>query len=265
MADRVTTLSWMPRSESPVNDTPHPSFDRPSTNSKLWRYMDLPKYLAMLDSESLWFSRADLLGDPFEGSMSQANVRMRPDVYADQIPASALDMIAAARAQDVRHTYVSCWHENEYESAAMWRLYSVGHGIAVQTNYGRMRGALDYESDIFVGRVRYADYTRDWISEGDIFAPFVYKRLSFQHEREVRAIVSDVTRRHGTVAIGAGLDRANPPAGVAVVVDLAQFVEQVRVSPEAPSWFAVAIQSLTSKYGFNFPVVQSELAVDPVY
>ncbi len=251
--------------ESSVHDGPHPSFDRPPADSKLWRYLDLPKYLAMLDTASLWFSRADLLGDPFEGSMSQANVRLRPEVYKGQIPSSALESMAAYRAQEVRHTYVSCWHENEHESAAMWRLYSVGHGIAVQTNYDRMRSALHYGSAIFVGRVRYVDYTSDWISEADSFAPFVHKRLSFRHEREVRAVVSDFTRRPGTDEVGAGLDRQNPPPGVAVDVDLELLIQEVRVSPEAPSWFAGAIRGATERYGFVFPVVQSALAVDPVY
>jgi len=252
-------------SDSPVNDSQHPSFDRPPAKARLWRYLDLPKYLAMLDTGSLWFSRADLLGDPFEGSMSQANLRLRPAVYGDQIPASALETMAAFRAQEVRHTYISCWHESEYESAAMWRLYSSGHGIAVQTTYERMRCAFDYLSDIFVGRVRYVDYTRDWISEADSFAPFVHKRLSFQHEREVRAIVSDFTRRPGTEEVGVGLDRMSPPLGVAVVADLKELIEEVRVSPEAPSWFAGLVRGASDRYGFEFPIVQSELSVDPVY
>lgn len=79
------------------------------------------------------------------------------------------------------------------------------------------------------------------------------------------AVVSDFTKRPGTDEVGAGLDRQNPPPGVAVAVDLDLLIQEVRVSPEAPSWFADAIRGATERYGLAFPVVQSALAVDPVY
>ena len=34
----------------------------------LYRYMDFPRFVSMLKEGALWLSRADLLGDPFEGS-----------------------------------------------------------------------------------------------------------------------------------------------------------------------------------------------------
>ena len=257
----------MPLDDSPVNDEPHPYFERPLSHSRLWRYLDLPKYLAMLSSSSLWLARADQLGDPFEGSMSSANVRLRGEVYEDKIPVSALEQLAAYRAQELLHTYVSCWHENEYESAGMWRLYMSGHGIAVQTNYDRIRRALEYQSEIFVGRVRYVDYDTYWIPEDNMMAPFLHKRLSFQHEREVRAIVNDFNRKPGRPSdeVGTGLDPNSPPVGVSVAADLDLLIEQVRVSPEAPSWFADVVSDASRRYGHLFPVAQSELTVDPVY
>jgi hypothetical protein len=49
----------------------------------LWRYMDLAKLVSLLDRGALWFARADLLGDRFEGSYGAANARLRPEVYGD--------------------------------------------------------------------------------------------------------------------------------------------------------------------------------------
>ena len=37
-------------------------------SSKIWRYVDLPKFLSLLEGASLYLARADRLGDPFEGS-----------------------------------------------------------------------------------------------------------------------------------------------------------------------------------------------------
>src|SRR5437762_87747 len=38
-------------------------------NSKVWRFMDFTKYVAMLEESALWFSRADCLGDPFDSEV----------------------------------------------------------------------------------------------------------------------------------------------------------------------------------------------------
>src|SRR5260370_23091489 len=44
---------------------------------KIWRYMDLAKFVGLVDRDTLFFSRADLLGDPFEGSVTQAELLAR--------------------------------------------------------------------------------------------------------------------------------------------------------------------------------------------
>ena len=44
----------------------HPAFHLPDDlDTPLWRYMDFTKFVAMLKDESLFYCRADLLGDPF--------------------------------------------------------------------------------------------------------------------------------------------------------------------------------------------------------
>src|SRR3954466_4331681 len=39
----------------------------------IWRYMDFTKFVDLLDSKRLFFSRGDLLGDPFECSYPRGN------------------------------------------------------------------------------------------------------------------------------------------------------------------------------------------------
>ena len=41
---------------------------------KIWRYMHYDKFERMLDSRSIYSCRADLLGDKFEGSLSQPTI-----------------------------------------------------------------------------------------------------------------------------------------------------------------------------------------------
>jgi hypothetical protein len=56
----------------------HPTFVKPpDIDVKIWRYMSLAKFLWMLQKNALYFSRSDLMGDPFEGHYSKDYCRER--------------------------------------------------------------------------------------------------------------------------------------------------------------------------------------------
>jgi hypothetical protein len=66
-------------------ETQHESFRLPTNKEvPVWRYMDLAKYLMMLNSKSLYFARANKLGDPFEGSSTRAMVARREHIRANR-------------------------------------------------------------------------------------------------------------------------------------------------------------------------------------
>jgi len=126
----------------------HANFKTP-TAAKLWRYMDLSKLIALLHSGCLFFARADRLGDPWEGAASPVSVTFRKVLVTE----TGLDYqrLADIYKSTRRHTYISCWHENPNESAAMWKLYlKSDEGIAIQTTFERLRECFRKESrDIF--------------------------------------------------------------------------------------------------------------------
>ena len=106
----------------------HPVFVQPADPATpIWRYMDFTKFVSMLERSALFFARADCLGDPFEGSYSRGNERLRPTVYKDA-PQEVLAYMASNGAEFTRilrkWTFISCWHMNQGESAAMWKLYA---------------------------------------------------------------------------------------------------------------------------------------------
>jgi hypothetical protein len=50
----------------------HPAFTAPSDiHTQIWRYMDFTQFVSILEQKALLFTRADLLEDKFEGTMSQ--------------------------------------------------------------------------------------------------------------------------------------------------------------------------------------------------
>src|SRR5258708_7274968 len=97
----------------------YPPFRQPQDESiALWRYMDLPRFVAVLSAQPLLLTRADLLADPFEGTITalaeSGSERLSSDwAFEDQ----------RTRITMRNQVYVSCWHADNSESEAMWRLY----------------------------------------------------------------------------------------------------------------------------------------------
>lgn len=240
----------------------HPLFEAPSPDQVLWRYLDFTKFVSLLDKASLFFVRADRLGDPFEGSFSKVNQAIRPEIYKGQMSAEEIQRFASIHRQLPRFTLVSCWHGNTHESAAMWRLYASEHdGIAVRTDFNSLCECLQGEDSVFIGKVNYVDFDSTFIPEGNTMAPFLYKRISFEHEKEVRAVIQDIPPVNGVADVGQPVHEN----GRYHAVDLKKLVHEVVISPFAHDWFLELVQSVVTKYGLNTPVEKSPLADAPVW
>lgn len=250
----------------------HPSFKAPTNKDiRIWRYMDLAKYLAILQRRSIFFPRATLLGDPFEGSSTIPMVASRNYIeqnkatdpalaaYKDS-PDGLFSIIGDLFKSNVEKCMISCWHMNEHESAAMWRLYlSANEGVCIQSTYRRLRSCLP--KCIFVGEVNYIDYNTDSFSQLTLFDAIVHKRKSFVHERELRAVFWELDGTPGAQPYKTKIE----PAGLWIDVDLPSLIEAVHISPTAEPWLSSVIQEVTAKYGLHVPVTQSALAGSPLY
>lgn len=246
-----------------MEPTSHPCFSPPADpRVKIWRYMDFTKYVSLLESGSLFFSRSDLFDDPYEGATSHANATLRTMLYKNTGFATDTYATMSAFAEWVRQwTYINCWHMNEHESAAMWRLYSrTDEAVAIQSTYERLHSALPEEA--YVGVVNYVDYENEFIQEGNSFWPFVYKRRSFEHERELRAVIQDIPTSGEGIKVGGTV---NPEEGRMVPINVVDIIESVYVSPTSPKWFSELVSSLTQKYGYDFEVKYSALSKSPVF
>ena len=237
------------------------AFRPPSSRRiKLWRYMDFPKFVALLNSEALFFSRTDLLGDSFEGSLPLSFVKARARRHKSMKPRPGMspknwsEFIHSIYENQRRWCYVNCWHMNEHESAAMWELYArSGSGIAIQTTFDRLAKCLP--ETVRVGKVQYLDYAVD--VPKDRFSPFSIKRKSFEHEREVRAFISDAPEN-----FYAG---DNPETGKLVPVDLERLIERIHVSPKAEKWFEDVTRAVATRFGLTKDVCRSALEATPLF
>jgi len=253
----------------------HPAFEKPQNeNVKIWRYMDFTKFVSLIDKSALFFSRADKLGDPFEGSYPRQNVQQRTTLYKKwlntlptqfkeffgQRPRAIGEFYKSLR----RCIFINSWHENEHESDAMWKLYlKSDEGIAIQSTFSHLRDCFGNETpNIHIGRVRYIDYLKDVISEENFFNPFLRKRKSFEHEREVRAIVFAYGK------IEDGQPNLPPPAfptGMPVLVDLDKLIDRIYLAPTSPKWLHELIASVLRKYNLKLKVFQTSLTDRPSF
>jgi len=249
----------------------HPVFEKPDNeNIKIWRYLDFTKFVSVLDKQSLFFTRADRLPDSFEGSYSKANIELRPIIYKDISKDSfdKMQMQLQIFSKEIRRfTIMNCWHMNEYESAAMWKLYlKTDEGVAVQSTFKRLTESFhNYEEDdVYIGKVKYIDYQTEWLPEGNFFYPFLHKRKSFEHERELRAIIQKIPTKDDKIDLTQETQEIFDIEAY-ITVDLDTLIEKIFVSPTAPKWFNQVVKSIINKYNLKKEVIQSSLAEGPVY
>jgi hypothetical protein len=240
----------------------HESFpNQPEPESVLWRYMDLARFLSLLEDQALHFARADQMSDKWEGAYGQRNLELRPKIYGEHYEMMK-ESFAQMRGFMTQHFHMSCWHEAPEESAAMWDIYQrEGRGVAVKTTWAALTASVETERLVYGGRVNYVDYQTSFIPESNGFTAFMYKRRSFAHEREVRLLT--MTGEKPDPALQEQKFEPEPPV-VAVPVNLTRLIDAVYVFPNAPTWIGNLVTKVIERYGYNFPVHQSDLDSDPI-
>ena len=247
----------------------HPVFIYPDNpDIKVWRYLDFTKLISLIDTRRLFFSRADLFDDPFEGSYPKINVKAR-EFVPPEIPlegrakfVEAMKKMGNTNRHWPKYTAISCWHMNEYESAAMWSLYlKSDEGIAVQSTFKKLKKSIIDEEKVYLGLVKYIDYEKDYIEAGNILGPFVHKRKSFEHERELRGVLMKWPTSSGTI----NFKNETITGGVPVKVDIEELIEKIYVAPNSPIWFADLVRTAIKRYGYDIEVIHSKLNNSPMF
>ncbi len=269
----------------------HPTFRLPpNMDGKIWQYMELAEFVSMLHRKALFFVKANKLRDPYEGIMPQFNNLIRSPGYSKENQQQShsqeqsnpniqkLPQITIQQFQLYRElVLINPWHYNEYESAAMWNLYSHENaGIAIQSTTRKLSKCFDdnKEDTIWIGKVQYLDFSKDGANEWDnLIQAFVTKRKSFEYENEIRAVtcmpadanlskesIVKTANREDLFFSSSPKDRVINPKdltdkGKYVSADLQTLIEKVYIAPYAEPWFEEVLESLLSKYELNTTTV----------
>ena len=205
--------------------------------------------------DALFFVRADHLGDPYEGALGLRNFTEEDRGRGAHVLRMKKDGFEAMKKLHL----VNCWHENEYESEAMWSRYSnFEDGVAIKTNFRALADSLTCESHVDISRVLYLDYERDRIPDGFMFGPLLCKRKNFEHEREVRAFIFDIP---DSGPDGYMIFKQTP--GDYFGINVSVLVKEVVLAPSAAPWLEGTTQAILSKFGLDVSVRRSSLAERP--
>lgn len=155
----------------------------------------------------------------------------------------------------------NCWHAEDRESDAMWKLYAGNIGVMLASTVGKLRDAIrGAYSTIFcspnpqeytIAPVRYVDPpSLPRLPGFYVERPWLLKRTSFAHEREIRVC-------HQLPWV---IDAWN--GGMLIEIDAAKLISQIVLSPFNPDWadrpVVSAIKALLAERGFSVPIRKSE-------
>lgn len=216
-------------------------------NTIVWKYLDLSKFLNLLLSKKLFMSRSDKFEDQYEGTFSEPTYEEIKKLSIDN--PDFLNYYKTHREK----VAISSWHINEYESFAMWQIFTQNsEGLAIQSTISRLEKALKPETNFiqYIGEVNYIDYKKEYIPFDDVFFPFLFKRKSFQYEKEVR-IISDTSESE--IKINDGLK---------INVDINELIEKIYIHPKSENWYKKLVIELVEKLGFDFEIEKSDLESD---
>lgn len=229
----------------------------PCGNDSLWRYMDFSKFMALLVNRKLYLTRVDKLaelGDKFEGTLPP----ITPKKYKGFFDNEFQKRYDTEKSKDFkRFYYVNCWHCNENESDAMWKLYVKGNqGIAIRTTFRKLIDSIKNEQKKIV--IKYVEYKDQWKSHPDNKHIHIYtcltKKKCFEHEKEVRLIWHNETAENSN-CVG--------PEGIEISCNRTTLIDTVYLAPTNSAWFKLIIEKILHNYRIKAEVKQSYLDSEP--
>ena len=203
----------------------------PTDEAILWRYFKSEHFCDLINTSTLYFSRADKFEDKNEGITTDGTYREIQNQLNDPVLANVMTFVK----DDMRnYMFVSCWHMCDEEAQDMWTEYGAC-GIAIQTTFGQLKAAISDEREVAIRPVQYV--TPDYVAQnGDPHEQMLLKHLKYASEKEVRLIHC-----------------ADSPSaiGLKLTVDLGPLINKAVMAPNSSKEKVEQIKSLLNKQGLD--------------
>jgi len=269
-------------------------YNQPNKNSFLYRYLTIDKLLDIILSERFSLVRLNLFEDKLEGTTLEHLLLNHSSELAKKFMQdqggtfSSISLIVNptnrnkfSRQRELFQdtNYASCWYINNYESVAMWQLYSKSDSVAIKIPYETLHKELmegNYEINskyekLKFGAISYHRFKNiDSIDKNRIHSDtqgFI-KDSSFEHEQEFRIMIENkAPNNKHTEQRGLLLDEDveeinNSNDHKIKYLKLKNFRSlpfEIIFHPESQDWHKKNITKIINQFNLNFNIINSEL------
>lgn len=222
--------------------------------------MRVSRFEEMIAARQIHFASANQFDDRFEGA-----VAVQPQDFPIDPRYSDMDPGEKAFAELKRLTKLSCWHIEDHESVAMWKLYSEkGKGVAVTSTPRRLVNALapfklkpEYGAeDLWGGNVIYRNLLEERLNAG-MLDRFFYKHNAYAWEKEFRLAISVRTAEEYGVTV--------PDDGIFVETAISDLIEEIYIGPDIVTEELQRITAICNDHGLADRIRISSLLGKPRY
>jgi hypothetical protein len=248
------------------NELESPRVYFPKEDYRINKYLDIEKFLSMIQDNSLFFSRIDKLEDKYEGISPILNFEQRVNSYKfinsfgdhENRPTDEDKMNKYAKAsfnqekQSRKFTCINCWNKGENESNALWKIYTdSGKGVLIKSSISKIFKAFEISDEkIWISEINYIDRKTERISEGNIITPIINKSIAYNYEDEVRLIYDLKDKKYWS--------KAKNKNGIKIKININELIDEIVISPFMEEWYFEIISNLLNKYELKFRITQSE-------
>ena len=234
-----------------------------TNNYKIVRYLDIVKFLSILQSESIFFCRIDKLEDKFEGKSPKPNIKRQEAFYrelyelgelkSENIEESIKKEVFERKEMEERFKKlccVSCWNKFSVESYAMWKIYSdMNKGVIITSSIENLHKAFENTPEIIqLSEIKYINHETDYIENpGNLNSPIIHKHKAYSFEEEIRLIyqVNTIDK------FDYDWDSQKNKNGMSLKVNIEFLIDEVILSPYSEPWYFEMIKDLMEKYGLK--------------
>lgn len=226
-------------------------------NRPVWRYMSFAKFVWTIQNKCLWLSRSDLLGDPWEisltGEQLQHVIDHHPITPIGEMPKET----AYERSKRIinlwrNNTFINCWNMSRHESNALWKIYCKDtDGVVLQTTHKKLN-LIKGQYSLHEVTYPIPGSNKRTPTHTDLATK---KRSVFGYEEEVRIVYFDKDNETGATD------------SVRLEFDFDNLIESVVVHPEADTSFFDTVKAIVKTYAPNFTgtVAWSDMKLSPPF
>lgn len=234
---------------------------QPDPNEKIIRVLDLYKFIDLLQTRSLHFSRLDTFwkNDRSEGRWSESELQ---DWSKTNFNAKEFNDWNAERVA------VSCWSDYENRlNSKLWKGFCGGrYGVAIVSTPQAVNPVL-FEG-LKILKAEYAKYfstiieysnlnESNMLREGNSYYPNVFRPVfrksaqDFEHEKEIRFVIEAGIKDRASM----GIDQT----GVKIPFNKTDWIQEILmpVSTNKQEWELSVVKALCDKYEFQVPVSEN--------